>query len=256
MNPSATGRTIVIIPARFGSERLPGKPLAQLAGRPMIQHVVERARQSRLVHDVIVATDDTRIADAVGAFGGTAVMTPTDITSGTDRIAFVASTIPDATIVVNVQGDEPLIEPALIDDTIRPLHEDPAVMVATPVRAIVDQADLVNPAVPKVVLDRNGNCLYFSRSPIPFLRDVPPSEWTSRHEYYKHIGLYVFRRDFLLRYADFSQTPLERAEKLEQLRILEHGLPIRGVVTTFDSVPVDTPADLDRVRSIIETRHG
>jgi len=246
--------TVAIIPARYASERLPGKPLAPIAGKPMIQHVVERTAKASLINRVVVATDDQRIADAVHSFGGEVTMTPVGLPSGTDRIAFVARTMPDAGIVVNVQGDEPLIVPEMIDQAVKPLLDDPALLAGTLVRRIEDRGDLTNPGIPKVVLDRNGYCLYFSRSAIPYRRDAMPEDWLQRHSYYKHIGLYVFRRTFLLRYAGMPQTPLELVERLEQLRILEHGERIRAVITEHDSMPVDTPADLERVRAIIEHR--
>jgi 3-deoxy-manno-octulosonate cytidylyltransferase (CMP-KDO synthetase) len=252
MSAMAT-RTVAIIPARYGSTRLPGKPLLTIAGKPMIQHVVERVSQAKLVERVMVATDDERIRSAVQAFGGEAVMTSPDCQSGTDRIAEVARSLTGAEIIVNVQGDEPLIPPTMIDAAIRPLWDDPMILVGTLVRRIADFAELDDPAVPKVALDRNGNCLYFTRSPIPYGRDLPFEAWLAHHTYYRHIGIYVFRRSFLLRYATLAQTPLERAERLEQLRILEHGYSIHAAVTEEESMAVDTPADLDRVRHIMET---
>jgi len=183
-------------------------------------------------------------------------MTPAECSSGSDRVAYVARSLDNAEVVVNLQGDEPLIEPAMIDEAIRPLHEDPSLGASTPVRMVSTQAELHNPALPKVVLDRQGNCIYFSRTPIPFLRDVPPEHWLEHHTFYRHIGLYVFRRALLLRFASLPQTPLERAEKLEQLRILEHGEHIRAVITTYDSVGVDTASDLERVRTQVGARHG
>ena len=248
MTPAA--RTVAIIPARWASTRLPGKPLADIEGKPMIQHVYERTAAASLVDEVLVATDDERIVSAVRAFGGSAVMTPAHLPSGTDRVAHVAHGMHEATIIVNVQGDEPLIAPAMIDEAVRPLREDATRDAGTLVKRIALQEELMNPNVVKVVLGRNGNCLYFSRSPIPYGRDAAPSGWTEGHTYYKHIGLYVFRRAFLLRLAALPPTPLEQMEKLEQLRILEHGHTIRAAVTEHDSVPVDTLADLERVRSI------
>lgn len=246
--------TIVIIPARYASERLPGKPLADIGGKPMIQHVVERSACARTIDGVCVATDDERIASAVRAFGGTALVTPASLRSGSDRVAFVAQTMPDASLIVNVQGDEPLIEPAMIDEAVEPLRRDPSIVAGTLVRALTSDDELLNPGTVKTVLDRQGFCLYFSRSPIPHVRGVPPESWRSTATFYKHIGLYVYRRAFLLTYASLPQTPLECAEKLEQLRILEHGYRIRGTITTHDSLPVDTPADLDRVRTLFEKR--
>lgn len=245
-------RTVVIIPARYGSERLPGKPLAQIAGKPMIVHVMERAAQATLVHDVVVATDDERIAAAVREHGGKAVMTPADIRSGSDRIAFVARSLTDAEIIVNLQGDEPLIPPAMIDQAIRPLVHDPAIEVGTLVKRIATAGELHNPSLPKVVLGMNGDCLYFSRSPIPFGRDIADAELIAGFPVYRHIGLYAFRREFLLRYAAMEQTPLERVEKLEQLRILERGHRIHAEVTEFDSIAVDTQQDLERVRGLVK----
>jgi 3-deoxy-manno-octulosonate cytidylyltransferase (CMP-KDO synthetase) len=217
----------------------------------MIRHVVERVARATRVDEVIVATDDERIAAAVTAFGGRAVMTPASIESGTDRVAAVAETLKDADIIVNVQGDEPLIPAAMIDEAIRPLIDDPDITCGTLVRAITADADLTNSSVVKVVLDGRGDALYFSRSAIPFLRDVRLVDWLRTHRFYRHIGLYVFRRPFLLTLARLPQTPLERAEKLEQLRILEAGGRIRATVTTYDTFAVDTPDDLERVRRMV-----
>lgn len=243
-------RVVVIIPARYASQRLPGKPLLEIAGKPMIRHVVGRAQQATGVHAVVVATDDARIAEAVRAFGGLAVMTPETLRSGSDRVAHVAASLTEADIVVNVQGDEPLLEPAMIEEAVAPLLHDPSVLCGTLARTLQDVQDLHSSGIVKVVVDRNGDALYFSRSPIPFARDGQPEEWLSLHTYYKHIGLYVFRREFLLQYASLPQTPLEMTEKLEQLRILEHGYRIRVTITHHDSIPVDTPEDLERVRSL------
>jgi 3-deoxy-manno-octulosonate cytidylyltransferase (CMP-KDO synthetase) len=251
MTPTRRPRVVAVIPARYASTRLPGKPLADIDGKPMIRHVVERVGRASLVSAVIVATDDDRIAAAVTAFGGTAVMTSPDLASGTDRVAAVAATLPDADIIVNVQGDEPLIPAAMVDEAIRPLVDDPEITCGTLVRAVTADADLTNAAVVKVVLDGRGDALYFSRSAIPFLRDVRLMDWTRTHTFYRHIGLYVFRRGFLLTLARLPQTPLERAEKLEQLRMLEAGGRIRATVTTYDSIAVDTPDDLERVRRMM-----
>jgi 3-deoxy-manno-octulosonate cytidylyltransferase (CMP-KDO synthetase) len=245
--------TIAVIPARYASERLPGKPLADIGGKPMIQHVVERTARAERIDHVCVATDDERIAAAVRAFGGTAFMTPAALRSGSDRVAHVARSMPDAALIVNVQGDEPLIAPGMIDEAVAPLQKDPSIVAGTVVREIATDEELLNPATVKVVLDRDGFCLYFSRSPIPHVRDLPEAAWRSSTTLYKHIGLYVYQRTFLLTYASLPQTPLERAEKLEQLRILEHGYRIRAVVTNHDTIPVDTPADLDRVRTLMAT---
>jgi 3-deoxy-manno-octulosonate cytidylyltransferase (CMP-KDO synthetase) len=238
---------IAIIPARYSSTRLPGKPLIDLGGKPMIQHVYERTRYAKLVNRVMVATDDQRIVDAVTRFGGEAVMTPSDLRSGSDRVAYVARQFGSASIIVNVQGDEPLIEPAMIDEAIKPLVNDPEIRAGTLVRHSKSVEEFVNPNVVKVVLDRHGNALYFSRAPIPFHRDG-----REFNGFYKHIGLYVYRQEFLLQLTTLPEMDLERTEKLEQLRIVHHGFPIKAVVTEHDSIPVDTPEDVMRVTNFLE----
>jgi len=245
---------VAVIPARYGSQRLPGKPLADICGKPMIQHVYERTAQAGSIDWCLVATDDERIASVVREFGGHAVVTPDTLQTGTDRVAFVARSLPEAAILVNVQGDEPLLQPTMIDEAVRPLVADPRVSVATLVRHIDDEQDLTNRGIVKVVLDRDSNCLYFSRSPIPCARDAAPGSWTKRHLYFKHIGLYVYRREFLLELLEMSRTPLEITESLEQLRIVEHGHRIKAAITEHDSIPVDTAEDLERVRSILSKR--
>jgi 3-deoxy-manno-octulosonate cytidylyltransferase (CMP-KDO synthetase) len=245
-----SAEAVAIVPARWGSTRLPGKPLAVIAGKPMIRHVVERAARARSLSRVIVATDDERIAEAVRAFGGEAVMTGTQFATGTDRIAHVAASLPAVDLVVNVQGDEPLLDPGMIDEAVRPLLDDPSVQAGTLARRIEDPGELQNPGVVKVVTDRNGFALYFSRSPVPFSRDHPGEP--PRGGALAHVGLYVFRRAFLLRYSLLPRTPLEEAEQLEQLRILEHGYRIAVRETRHRTVAVDTEADLRRVRAIME----
>ncbi len=219
----------------------------------MIQHVYERTAQAQSIAGVIVATDDERILGAVAAFGGKGVMTPTELQSGTDRIAYVARNLADADIIVNVQGDEPLIEPDMINEGVSVVAEG-AVPVGTLVKRITDLAEVLNPNTVKVALSRDNTCLYFSRSPIPFGRDKSQSEWLSAYTYFKHIGMYIFRKEFLHTYTSLPQTPLELAEKLEQLRILEHGFSIKAAITQFDSIPVDTPEDLERARALLEVR--
>jgi 3-deoxy-manno-octulosonate cytidylyltransferase (CMP-KDO synthetase) len=234
---------LAVIPARFQSTRLPEKVLADIAGRPMIEHVFRRASAARLVNAVVVAADDERIAAAVRRFGGVAVMTRADHVSGTDRIAEVVAAYP-CRAVVNVQGDEPLIEPDTIDAAIRPLIEDPSVDMSTLSRPLASPDEFQNPNVVKVVCDLNGNALYFSRAPIPYPRDggsVPPAARA-------HVGLYVYRRDTLLRLAALPATALERTESLEQLRALAHGIRLRVVETRHAAAGVDTPEDLERVR--------
>ena len=241
---SPAARAIVVIPARFGSSRLPGKPLADIAGRPMIEHVYRRAATARGVTAVVVATDDARIAGVVEGFGGTAVMTRADHASGTDRIAEVAAGLP-CDLIVNVQGDEPLIRPLAIEAALSPFAGAPELQMST-LGGRLDEHDAGNPHVVKAVVDLQGFALYFSRAPIPYRRDAG----APRQSVLRHIGLYVYRRDFLLRLASLPPTPLERSESLEQLRALEHGFRIRVVGTTHESVSVDTPEDLERVRRL------
>jgi 3-deoxy-manno-octulosonate cytidylyltransferase (CMP-KDO synthetase) len=240
-----------IIPARYGSTRFEGKALADICGKPMIQHVYERTCRSTLVSDVVVATDDDRIAAAVRRFGGHAEMTSTGHETGTDRLAEVAARL-DSDIIVNVQGDEPLIEPAMIDEAIEPLTTDAALVMSTLKARIKTLHDFLTPNVVKVVTDWEGYALYFSRSPLPNFRD----KWNDLKDEkfaagkllcYKHVGLYVYRREFLLQFAQMSPTYLELAEKLEQLRVLENGYRIKVVETSHDSIGVDTPADLAAV---------
>lgn len=242
---------VAVIPARYQSTRFPGKPLALIQGKPMIQWVYERTKQSRLIGRVIVATDDDRIRKAVNAFGGEAVMTAASHATGTDRIAEVAREL-SCDLVVNVQGDEPLIKPEMIDEAVLPLAGDPSVPMGTLARRITDPREAVDPNVVKVVIDANGFALYFSRAPIPWDRD----RWAERGSLadlpaegprYKHIGLYVYRREFLLAYASMPSTPLEEIEKLEQLRALERGHRIRVVVTERESFGVDIPGDLSKI---------
>ncbi len=213
----------------------------------MIEHVYRRVTRARGLARVLVATDDERIVRAVEAFGGQARLTRADHRSGTDRVAEVARGL-DCDLVVNVQGDEPFIEPAMIDEALG-AFADPAVVMSTLRRRIDDPADYVNPSVVKVVSDARGDALYFSRAPIPFARDAPAGAGLTPAAY-RHVGLYVYRRDFLLTLASLDPTPLERAEALEQLRVLEHGYRIRTVDTTFDAIAVDTPEDLERARRL------
>ena len=238
---------VVVIPARFQSTRFPGKLLADLDGRPMIEHVYRRAAASRVASRVIVATDDLRIATAVAGFGGQVRLTRMDHQTGTDRLAEVASTL-DCDIVVNVQGDEPMLDSRAIAEAIAPFA-DPSISMTTLYRRILNPAELSDPNVVKVVLDRGGFALYFSRAPIPHARD-PRGGWPPL---YRHIGLYAYRRSALLVLASLEPTPLERAEALEQLRALEHGIRVKAVETAYDSIGVDTPEDLERVRRLLVT---
>jgi len=242
---------IAVIPARYGSTRFPGKSLALIQDKPMIQWVYERTRRSHLISRVVVATDDERIRQAVAGFGGEAVMTSPDHATGTDRIAEVAKGL-DCDIVVNVQGDEPLIHPDMIDQAIAPLANDPAILMGTLCKMIENRDEAFDPNVVKVVLDRNGFALYFSRAPIPWDRDQwagkrSLNELTLHNPMFKHIGLYVYRRNFLLKYARLPQTSLEDVEKLEQLRALESGYRIKVVITEHESFGVDIPGDLSKI---------
>ena len=236
-------RTLCVIPARYASTRLPGKPLADICGKPMICRVLERASRAQKPEKVIVATDDERIYDAVRAEGGEALLTRADHPTGTDRLAEVAEAYPEVDLIVNVQGDEPLIEPSVIDDLIAPFEMDENLPMATVMVRMDDAAEQLNPNNVKVIVDKLGYALYFSRSLVPYPRAVAGPV-------YKHIGIYAYRRDFLLRYARLEPTPLERAESLEQLRALENGYGIRVLETDCRFVGVDTPEDLALVNKI------
>ena len=237
-----------IIPARFRASRFPGKPLAPIAGRPMIVHVIEGARRAKRLREVFVATDDERIAAAAAAVGAPVVMTSPDHPTGTDRLAEAAAQLPDA-IVVNVQGDEPLIEGFVIDAALEALEADAEAPMATVVHPLEGDA-LEDPNRVKVVLDARRRALYFSRSPIPYRRpDAPAPRWL------QHVGLYAYRRPFLERFVALAPGQAERAEGLEQLRALEHGFAIRcAVIEGWRSVPVDVPADVAKVEAILGER--
>ena len=262
---SAPLTSIVVIPARYESTRFPGKALALIAGRPMIEHVYERAARARGVARVLVATDDDRIAIAVERFGGTAVMTRATHATGTDRLAEVASRI-ECDVIVNVQGDEPLIEPAMIEQAIAPFAADPALQMTSLRARIVDPAELHDPNVVKVVVDGDDFALYFSRAPIPFTRDDTPeapalSRPTAAGPHasradgpWRHVGLYGYRRSFLPTFAALPPSPLEQTERLEQLRALEHGIRIKVLETSHFSIGVDTPADLAKVDALLASR--
>lgn len=248
---------VAVIPARYSSSRLPGKPLADIGGWPMVEHVYRRAAQARLVDAVVVATDDDRIVDAVTRFGGVARMTSPDHRTGTDRIAELAREL-TCDVIINVQGDLPLIEPAMIDELVEPLTLDRSLLMATMCRRISDPAEYTNPNAVKVVMDRSGRALYFSRAPIPsggaaaggahVLTGGPDRR---RAQAFKHVGMYAYRRSFVIEFAALAQTPLERSESLEQLRALEHGHVIHVVQTHHESFEVDTPDDLERVRRVV-----
>ncbi len=240
--------TVCIIPARYASTRLPGKPLVDIGGQPMIEWVYRRAQRTASVDEVLVATDDARVFDAVKRFGGHAVMTSESCRSGSDR---VAEALGDrrANLVVNLQGDEPLIEPAAIGQLIEVFKHEPEIQMATLMRRMKPEEDASNPNLVKVVTDARGYALYFSRNPIPFHRDQD----RPRPNYFHHYGLYAFRPDALRRFVSLPPSPLETAEQLEQLRALSAGIPIRVLETAFTTIGVDTPEDLERVRRIVET---
>ncbi|HXI54092.1 MAG TPA: 3-deoxy-manno-octulosonate cytidylyltransferase [Candidatus Saccharimonadales bacterium] len=238
-----------LIPARYASTRFPGKPLHPIAGRPLLQHVVERCRQARRLAEVIVATDDPRIADVARKFCRVEMTSP-EHPSGTDRIAEVVARL-DGDAAVNVQGDEPLIDPAVIDAVAGALQDAPMSTAATPVR---DPSEYDNPNVVKVVVNAAGRALYFSRRTIPFVRDAasrPIAEQLAAFPFLKHLGIYGYRRETLLQLVRFPVSPLEAAEKLEQLRALDHGIELAVVQVHYDSVGVDVPADVARVERLL-----
>jgi 3-deoxy-manno-octulosonate cytidylyltransferase (CMP-KDO synthetase) len=256
-------KAVAIIPARYASTRLPGKPLIMIKGKPLIQYVYERVKESS-VGQVIVATDDERIATAVRRFGGEAVLTSPRHQSGTERVAEVATGI-NAEIVVNCQGDEPLIQPEAIDKAIAALVQDPSIMVTTLITPLETGDDLNDPHVVKVVVDHNGFALYFSRALIPYPRDVLETKNTGplkeeelakfdKRElagYWQHIGLYAFRKEFLVKLIALPPSPLERREKLEQLRILENGYKIKTVICSTPSIGIDTQKDVERFTALV-----
>lgn len=239
-------RTIGIIPARYASTRLPGKPLADIWGKPLIQYVYEQAKKAESVSDLIVATDDERIYKVVESFGGRAMMTSPTHPSGTDRCAEAAAKI-DCDFVINIQGDEPLIPPYVIDKVAQALWESPSDVYMSSAATIASPEERDNPNVVKVVMNKDLFALYFSRSPIPYLRH--PVATT-----YRHIGIYGYRKDFLLKFVSLPQTPLEITEALEQLRALEHGYKIKMVIVDYSPVGVDTSEDLERVKEMLRCR--
>jgi len=251
MSLKAKPKIVAIIPARYHSNRFEGKPLADILGKPMIQRVYERAMSVDILSRVAVATDNKRIADCVRAFGGEVVMTRSDHASGTDRLAEAAELleIAEQDVVVNIQGDQPLFDKAVVGQVAEPLIADPALPMATLIYKIIREAEIHDPNHVKTVFDRNGKALYFSRSPIPFQRNpdepVPPT-------YYKHLGFYAYRKGFLLTFVGLPEGEWERFEKLEQLRALEFGYDIKVVLTEHDSVEVDTPKDLLRVVELMQ----
>ena len=240
-------KVIGMIPARYASTRLPGKPLKMIAGKTMIEHVFNRAQKAKYLSEVVVATDDQRIKERVEAFGGKAFMTSPHHQTGTDRLVEAVShlNVGQADIIVNIQGDEPLLEPEMVDELIKPLLDDEQIVMSTLKHRITEEEEVNNANVVKVITDQNGFAVYFSRCPIPYNRNK------IEVSYYKHIGLYAYRLSFLQKYADLKQTPLEKAESLEQLRALENGYRIKVVETNFQTIGVDSEADLKKVEEII-----
>ncbi|HKK79671.1 MAG TPA: 3-deoxy-manno-octulosonate cytidylyltransferase [Phaeodactylibacter sp.] len=247
-------KTVGIIPARYASTRFPGKPLAQLAGRPIIQHVYERVLQASSIDRAVIATDDERIAEAARRFGAEVAMTAADHPSGTDRCAEVAAGLPAESIVVNVQGDEPFISPRQIDRVVTPLVEN-NLPISTLAKRIQQREALFNSNVVKVVVGKKGRALYFSRSTIPHLRGIPPEQWLEHAVFLKHIGLYGFQRDSLLEVVSLPRGQYEQAESLEQLRWLEAGYPIHVLETTEETLGIDTPEDLEKAAVIYQNQN-
>lgn len=241
--------TIGVIPARWGATRFEGKVLANLLGKPVIQHVWENAKKARTLDDLVVACDDERIVKVVEGFGGKAVYTSPDQPSGTDRLAEVINPL-DVKIAVNIQGDEPLIKAIMIDNLVLALEDEKTAQMATLMKKIDDESELTNSNVVKVVVDKNGYALYFSRYSIPYNRTGEPDE-KNRPTYYKHIGLYAFTKDFLFTFRNLPKSSLENAEKLEQLRALEYGYRIKVIETKFDTVGIDRPEDLKRAEQAL-----
>lgn len=241
---------IGIIPARFASTRFPGKPLVDIAGKSMIQRVYEQALKAKSLSKVVIATDDERIADEVKRFGGEFVFTSSQHQSGTDRCAEVIAKIPGFDIVINIQGDEPFIEPSQIDLLASCFIED-KVQLATLIKPIQSQESIYNPNSPKVVIDVNGRAMYFSRSPIPFIRNGEPGVWAEKHQFYKHIGIYGYRTESLKEITKLPPSSLEIAESLEQLRWIENGFYIQTKVTDLETVAIDTPEDLLKLNNLL-----
>ncbi len=242
-----------VIPARFASTRFPGKPLVDVAGMSLIERVYRRAAEAGVLQKVVVATDDTRILNHVRQFGGEALMTRSDHATGTDRCVEVAAQFPEYDYVVNIQGDEPFIAPEQIEEVLQPLLFQSAARIATLAKAITRHEDILNPNVVKVVLNKQGHAMYFSRSPIPFVREIPSPAWPGKFTFYKHIGLYAFHRDTLLDISNLPPGYYEQAESLEQLRWLASGYPIAVTFTDCETIGIDTPEDLEKALQHLKT---
>ena len=246
MSTSGKHHILGIIPARWASTRFPGKPLHLIAGKPLVQHVWERCQQCNLLDNVMIATDDTRISEACQSFGAEVAMTSSEHPTGTDRIAEAASSRPEATHIINIQGDEPLIDPALIDQLGQSLLDDAGVSMATAANPISDDALMADPNVVKVVMAENGDALYFSRSAIPYRRAESPAL-----KLYRHKGIYAYRRDFLEKFITWDPSPLELAESLEQLRALENNARIKVLITDDESPGVDTLEQAQQIEALL-----
>jgi len=242
-------KSIAIIPARLASTRLPGKVLADICGKPLIQHVWERVSQAKRISSVIVATDSMEVVEVVSAWGGKAILTDPACQSGTERIASILDQL-EADLILNVQGDEPLVDPRMLEALVAGWMAAPSDLI-TPVYRITNTEDLRNPNIVKVARAQDGRALYFSRSPIPYVRDWPMEKWLERQAFLGHIGVYGYRRAVLEKYAELPASPLQKAESLEQLRFLEAGFTIQTVETTYHSISVDTLEDLEKVRSFL-----
>lgn len=246
-------KTLGVIPSRYGAQRFPGKPLTMIAGKTLVQRVYEQASKAKRLDKVIVATEDTRILEAVEAYGGDAMLTSPDCATGTDRVTEVARQY-DCELVVNIQGDEPLMRPEMIDQLVEGMQAERGCVMGTLARKLESAATLNNSNVVKVVIAGNGNALYFSRSTIPYVRDArrdDATEWLRLGKFFKHLGIYAYRKEFLLKFVALPQGELEKTEKLEQLRALDGGYGIKVWVTPFDSIGVDTPEDVKMVEEIL-----
>ena len=250
-------KIVAVIPARWHSTRLKEKVLADINGKPMIQHVWERVSRAHEVDEVVVAVDREKVLKVVESFGGKAVFTSPEQPSGTDRLAEVASTV-DADVYINIQGDEPLVHPLMVDELAQVFEYERNIQMATLIKRIHSKEEVTNPNVVKVVVDRKGFALYFSRSPIPHIRQsgVAEAEVDISGRYYKHVGIYSYTKDFLFTYTNLPKSILEADEKLEQLRALEHGYKIRTIETRYDTIGVDTQEDLERVREVLREKES
>ena len=241
-------KTLAIIPSRYASSRFPGKPLINIAGKSMIQRVYEQAKKARNLDHVIVATDDQRIFEAVKNFNGEVIMTRSDHESGTDRCAELASQFPEYELIINIQGDEPFIQPEQIDCLIEKAKETKSFQIGTMIKSISEVSELHNPNTVKVVIDQAQKALYFSRQAIPYLRGIEAKDWLKHHQFYKHIGMYIFRNSILKEISQLKRSSLELAESLEQLRWLENGYSIKTVETNLESFGIDAPEDLEQLK--------